>query len=111
MKQQVKLKVSLAIALAIIAAVASSAVAAQTPQLPLAPTLIPQFAQPLPVLSVGGGSMTTVFGNQPLTVTMCEFDSQVLPPPMPTTRVWGYIPGTACPTSIQGTYIGPLIVN
>jgi len=111
MKQQVILRLSLALALTISAVICGNATAAQTPQLPLAPALIPQFIQPLPLLSVSGGSMATVAGNQPLTVTMCEFDSQVLPPPMPTTRVWGYIPGVTCPTATQDTYIGPVIVN
>lgn len=90
---------------------ASIAKAVQTPQIPLAPTAIPQFVQPLPLLSLSGGSMATVFGNQPLTITMCEFDSQILPPPLPTTRVWGYINGATCPSTTQDTYLGPVIVN
>jgi spore coat protein A, manganese oxidase len=92
-----------------------SAMAAKSPQIPIAGKAIPQFMQPLPLLSVQpGGTMATVFGNQPLTITMCEFNSQVLPPPMPATRVWGYIVGSACPPltgAPQDTYIGPVIVN
>jgi FtsP/CotA-like multicopper oxidase with cupredoxin domain len=91
--------------------------AAQTPQIPLAGGAIPKFVQPLPLLSVAGGPMTTVLGNRPITIHMCEFNAQVLPAPFPPTRVWGYIaesPGTlwaGCPTATQGTYLGPVIVN
>lgn len=98
------------------------AVAAPSPQVPLAPAAIPKFAQPLPLLSVAGGPMTTVFGNQPLTIRMCEFWANVLPPGtfaagvQPKTRVWGYVPGNVCPPNGQNdpaleTYIGPVIVN
>jgi spore coat protein A len=77
---------------------------------------IPQFAQPLPTLSAGGGTISTVFGNAPLTIHICEFDARVLPPGAVTpnvqtsTRVWGYVAGS-CPTSPRDTYIGPVIVN
>jgi FtsP/CotA-like multicopper oxidase with cupredoxin domain len=94
------------------------ATAAQTPQIPLAPSAIPKFVQPLPLLSVQpGGTMATVIGNQPLAIHMCEFDVKVLPAPFPPTRVWGYVaetPGTVwtgCPTTPQDTYLGPVIVN
>ena len=86
-------------------------------QVPLPGSAIPQFAQPLPTLSVAGGSITTLFGNTPLTIRMCEFDAKVLPPgtfepgAQPQTRVWGYVPGGACPTTLQDTYTGPVIVN
>ena len=98
--------------------------AAQSPQLPLAGKAIPQFMQPLPLLSVQpGGTMATIFGNQALNIHMCEFDAKVLPPGtlvpgvQPLTRVWGYIPETpgvpwaGCPTTPQDTYLGPVIVN
>ena len=68
-------------------------------QVPLSGSAIPQFAQPLPTLSVAGGTIATVFGNTPLTIRMCEFDAKVLPPgtfapgAQPATRVWGYIAG------------------
>jgi FtsP/CotA-like multicopper oxidase with cupredoxin domain len=98
--------------------VAGLASAAQSPQIPIAGKAIPQFMQPLPLLSVQpGGTMATVLGNTPLTITMCEFDAKVLPPGtfvpgvQPTTRVWGYIVGSACPTTPQDTYIGPVILN
>jgi FtsP/CotA-like multicopper oxidase with cupredoxin domain len=86
-------------------------------QVPFPGSAIPQFAQPLPTLSVAGGSITTVFGNTPLTIRMCEFDAKVLPPgtfapgAQPQTRVWGYVPGAACPTTPADTYTGPVIVN
>ncbi len=101
---------SLLVVLLSLSVAAGTAFAAQTPQIPIAGKTIPQFVQPLPLLSEAGGTMATVGGNQPLTIRMCEFDAQVLPPPMPPTRVWGYIAGT-CPTTVQDTYIGPVIVN
>ncbi|HYT33080.1 MAG TPA: hypothetical protein VEO37_10830, partial [Thermoanaerobaculia bacterium] len=85
-------------------------------QIPLAGSAVPQFAQPLATLSVAGGTLKTVFGNTPLTIRMCEFDAKVLPPGtfapgvQPATRVWGYSAGP-CPTTLQDTYTGPVIVN
>ncbi|MGE5322925.1 MAG: multicopper oxidase domain-containing protein [Actinomycetota bacterium] len=108
----------------------------QQNQTPLAGSSIPQFVQPLPILSVSPFSnlpapnppylkaIDTIFGNGALSIHMCEFDASVLPPGTPlaagatgTTRVWGYIPETAavpwtgCPAATQETYIGPVIVN
>lgn len=91
------------------------------PQVPLDSSTIPQFAQPLPKL-------TTIAGNRPLTLRMCEFRANVLPPDaVPNDRgtaVWGYLPdptGTSsCAQLIASsaganggldTYIGPVIVN
>jgi FtsP/CotA-like multicopper oxidase with cupredoxin domain len=103
---------------AVSALATGTALAAQSPQTPLAGSAIPQFMQPLPTLSAGGGTISTVYGNQPLTIRMCEFDSTVLPPGTPLavgatgrTRVWGYIVGDACPVTPQDTYTGPAIVN
>jgi FtsP/CotA-like multicopper oxidase with cupredoxin domain len=93
----------------------ASETAAET-QKPLPGRSIPQFAQPLPLLSAAGGTMATLSGNTPLTIRMCEFDANVLPPGAitpnveTTTRVWGYVAGN-CPTTAQDTYIGPVIVN
>ena len=48
---------------------------------------------------------------------MCEFDARVLPPgtitpgAQTTTRVFGYILGSSCPTTPQDTYIGPVLLN
>ena len=107
--------------LAIVAMVLSAAIpaqAAQSPQIPFPGNGIPQFVQPLPLLNVQqGGTINTVLGNQDLTIRMCEFDANILPPGtftpgvQPTTRVWGYIVGDTCPTTPQDTYIGPVIVN
>ena len=78
--------------------------AGQTPQMLLPPSAISQFVQPLPTLDV-------VSGND-LTIRMCEFDANVLPPIggiQRATRVWGYIAGP-CPTTTRETYLGPVIV-
>jgi FtsP/CotA-like multicopper oxidase with cupredoxin domain len=83
---------------------------------------IPQFASPLPTLSVAGGTMPTLTGNQPLTIHMCEFWANVLPQGtftngvQPKTRVWGYVSGAACPPNgpddpALDTYIGPVIIS
>ncbi|MBI3449606.1 MAG: multicopper oxidase domain-containing protein [Acidobacteria bacterium] len=78
-------------------------------QIPLEPTAVPQFVDPLPGLAI-------VDGTQPYTLTMCEFKANVLPTGTfapgvkPETWVWGYIPGTTCPTTAQGTYLGPVVV-
>ena len=74
--------------------------AAQSPQVPLPGSAIPQFAQPLPLLNIGGGpgpGIRSYVGSQPLEVHLCEFWANVLPPGtfvpglQPKTRVWGYI--------------------
>jgi FtsP/CotA-like multicopper oxidase with cupredoxin domain len=95
-----------------------SAFAFPNPQTPIAGSTIPQFAQPLPLLSVQpGGKIDTLVtntpANGPLQLSMCEFKAQVLPPPMPASWVWGYIPGATCPspTTVRDTYIGPVLVN
>ena len=108
----------IAIVAAVMLFIAWPLMAAQSPQTPIAGSAIPQFMQQLPLLSVQpGGTMNTVLGNQPLTIQMCEFDANVLPPGtfavgvQPKTRVWGYILSAACPTTPQDTYLGPVIVN
>jgi FtsP/CotA-like multicopper oxidase with cupredoxin domain len=78
-------------------------------QVPLAPSAIPQFVDPLPALPI-------VDGTQPITLTMCEFRTHVLPTGTfapgvaPETWTWGYIVGTECPTTPQSTYLGPVVV-
>ncbi len=96
------------------------------PQTPIAGTSIPQFVDPLPLPSVQpGGTVATVVANNtsfaaPLEITMCEFKTKVLPstwvPPVGSTYAgytwtWGYVLGTTCPTAVQDTYIGPVLVN
>jgi len=83
--------------------------AAWAQQVPLPGNAVPQFVDPLPSLPV-------VLGTAPLTLTMCEFKSTVLPTGTfapgvaPETWTWGYIVGTTCPTTTQPTYLGPVIV-
>jgi len=111
----------LVLTVALLLGAVTIASAAQSPQVPLAGSAIPQFMQELPTLQTNAQSIPkiqTVFGNQALTLTMCEFNANVLPPGTPlaagaagTTTVWGYIVGTTCPTGPQDTYIGPVIVN
>jgi spore coat protein A len=116
--KQLKILIIALIVLAASFAIIGNVLAAQSPQIRLPGSMIPQFIQPLPLLSVAGGTMATVLGNQPLTLTMCEFDANMLPPGTPlaagatgTTRVWGYIVGNTCPSTPQDTYIGPVVVN
>jgi FtsP/CotA-like multicopper oxidase with cupredoxin domain len=93
----------------VVAAVVSIATAYAQDQVPLPGASIPQFVDPLPSLAIADGS-------GPLTITMCEFRANVLPTGTfapgvaPETWVWGYIVGTECPSTTQGTYLGPVIV-
>ena len=100
-----------------------------TPQTPLAPSAIPMFKTPLPVLdvtpepawalypkiaTVTPGELAAAQG--PYTLSMCEFTSRVLPAGTPgvvkPTSVWGYVKGT-CPgtSAVRDSYIGPVFVN
>lgn len=122
-----------------------SAHAVQSPQIPLLGSTIPQFVQPLPILSISpfvnpappapayNKSITTVPGNVPLTIRMCEFKSNMLPATVvgyTGTWVWGYLvdpnpAGSTCATLVDlyddgiingtanalNTYTGPVIVN
>ncbi len=83
---------------------------------------IPQFQQALPILDVAGGTIPTLEGNQALTIRMCEFWANILPPgtfavdEQPKTRVWGYVEGAACPPNgrndaARDSYIGPVIIS
>jgi spore coat protein A len=84
---------------------------------PLPGSAIPQFIDPLPLLSVAGGPMETIIddGNE-FRLTMQEFQASVMPtgfvPATGTytgTYVWGYRAGIT-PVAPAGTYIGPVIV-
>jgi spore coat protein A, manganese oxidase len=100
---------------AVVTLSAASATAAD-PQVWLPGANIPQFVQPLPTLGKG---IAVVTGAQ-YTLSMCEFQANVLPPSTPlashargTTWVWGYIVGDTCPdknTPISDAYIGPVVV-
>src|SRR4051812_16830551 len=107
---------------ALLLCLGTAAGAAQSPQVAIAGSAIPQFAQPLPLLSVHSQArapniIATAIGSQPLTLTMCEFKSHVLPPgtfapgAQPETWTWGYVLGSTCPTTVQESYFGPVIVN
>jgi len=121
-----KLSIIFAMVALLVAALPVSAV--QSPQVPLAGKAIPQFVQPLPLLSVQGGHINTVIGNGPLTVRMCEFKANMLPANAVAayagTWVWGYlVDPTATSTcadlialygdanGVLDSYIGPVIVN
>jgi len=80
---------------------AGSALAAQSPQIPLAGSAIPKFVDPLPSLDA------IVAGTGQIELQMTEFQAQVLPTGMPKTWVWGYLqPGQTS----RASYLGPVIV-
>ena len=98
---------------------------AAAPKPPLAQTQvpgnkIPQFVDPLPLLSVGGGSIETlVAGAGEITLNMLEFQANAMPStfvpanglPYTGTWVFGYRVGpTAAPASAVNTNVGPVIV-
>src|SRR4051794_21485037 len=57
---------------------AGGASATQSPQTPLPGSAIPQFVEPLPLLSVQpGGTLPTIFGNTDVTLSMCETKANV----------------------------------
>jgi spore coat protein A, manganese oxidase len=116
---------------------AGAAQSAQSPQIPLKPNSIPQWVNQLPLLSLPGGAGAPTLpgtipallaGVNPLDFSMCEFDSNILPPgtpvtPLPpagqgpTTRTWGYTwvatdPATGQPQKCnpRDVYLGPVVV-
>ncbi|MBV9186300.1 MAG: multicopper oxidase domain-containing protein [Acidobacteria bacterium] len=122
---------SIPIATALVLLCAASLSAAQGPQVPLSPVAIPQFVQPLPLLSAKpyGGTINTVAGNGPLTLRMCEFRANTLPANTAIkdytgTWVWGYLVDPSGDTPCEkliwqyanfngviDTFTGPVIVN
>ena len=86
-------------------------------QTPLPGSAIPQWLDPLPLLSLAGGPMETVVaGADEIELAMREFRSTVMPstfvPATGTyagTWVWGYRAGVTG-TDPAGTYIGPVVV-
>ncbi len=88
--------------------------------IPFPGSKIPQFVDPLPLLSAAGGSMETVIaGSGEITLNMLEFQAKMLPPtfkpanglPYTGTWVFGYRVGpTTAPATAVDTYIGPVIV-
>jgi FtsP/CotA-like multicopper oxidase with cupredoxin domain len=106
--------------------------AAQSPQVRMNPSNIPQFAQELAGLDLGavvgsapfGVGLKVYVGADAIVgsteIHICEFDASVLPSSTPgvtaKTRSWGYIVGSACPAPgtsayTQDSYIGPVLVN
>jgi spore coat protein A, manganese oxidase len=75
--------------------------AAQSPQVPLDGTTIPQFVDALPDLDL------LVDTGTPTNLTMTEFQAQVLPTGMPPTWVWGYLQDGQ---TSRASYLGPVIV-
>ncbi len=98
--------------------IAPGALAAQGTPLP--GSKIPQFVDPLPVLSAAGGTMeTAVATGGEITLNMLEFQAKMLPLtfkpanglPYAGTWVFGYRLGpTTAPATAVDTYIGPVIV-
>ena len=64
-------------ALATLAALLALAPLAPAQQVPLNPTKIPQFVEPLPPLGPSG--IPVVDGKSPVTLSLCEFKVNVLP--------------------------------
>jgi spore coat protein A len=90
---------------------------AQGTQLP--GSAIPQFIDPLPLLSVAGGPIETIIaGIDEIELDMHEFQANVMPSTfVPAdgqaytgTWVWGYRAGIT-PDDPAGTYIGPVLVT
>jgi FtsP/CotA-like multicopper oxidase with cupredoxin domain len=77
------------------------AAAAQSPQIPLAGSAIPQFVDPLPALDA------IVAGTSQIELQMTEFLAQVLPTGLPKTSVWGYL---QTGQTTRASYLGPVIV-
>ena len=71
-------------------------------------TEIAKFAQELPLLGPTG--LPVVDGTVPATLSICEFQTQILPPPHGKTWVWGYQVGDTCDPDPGHSYIGPVVV-
>ncbi len=119
---------TLAIALtcAAIVFVLAPPASAQVAQTPLDPAGIPKFVNNLPMLKFAPdkngnwkGDMPVVLGTAPITLSICEFQAQILPTgttdtvtgaPVPTaTWVWGYQLGDICQPFPKHSYIGPVV--
>lgn len=85
-----------------LAVTGSFAQAQLSPQIPMAGTAVPQYADPLPELEI------IVDEGEPIELHMTEFEAQVLPRSMPKTWVWGYLkPGQ----TERDSYLGPVIIT
>jgi spore coat protein A len=117
MRRKTCFGVTFILALALMLTAPASSAWAQTAQVPLPGSSIPQFMDPLPTLTAGGGTMETVTGPSsdaaaPTTLYMKEFMAQVLPlatvPGYAGTSVFGYRLNSG--TATADTYIGPVFV-
>jgi len=99
---------------------------AQVVQTPLDPAGIPKFVNKLPMLKFEPdkngnwkGDIPVALGTDPITLSICEFKSQILPKgtldtvtgaAVPTeTWVWGYQLGDVCQPFPKHSYIGPVV--
>ncbi len=109
-------------AIVICAVTVSLDLLAQQPPEPISSSTIPKFVEPLPLLSVGGGTIQTVAfpaASSETVLRMCEFKANVLPHTFTPengaysgTWVWGYRVGTCPdPNAPVDTYIGPVFVT
>lgn len=99
--QRIATRLAVSLGVTSLLLVATAAVAAQSPQVPLNAKAIPKFVDPLPNLD------GIVAGTGQIELQMTEFQAQVLPTGMPQTWVWGYLqPGQAN----RASYLGPVIV-
>ena len=90
--------------------------AAQVVQTPIDPSLIPKFVNELPLLGPSGVPVLPP-GSAHSFLSICEFQSQVLPPGTPLdlgasgkTHVWGYQIGDTCDPNAVHSFIGPVVV-
>jgi FtsP/CotA-like multicopper oxidase with cupredoxin domain len=73
------------------------------------PADIDKFVNELPLLGPTGVPVL-VPGSTPAFLSICEFQTQVLPPSYGKTWVWGYQIGETCDTDPGHSYIGPVVV-
>jgi spore coat protein A len=104
---------------AVDAAVALAAKPVPAGQVQLPGNKIAQFVDPLPLLSAAGGTMETIIaGAGEITLTMWEFQANMMPStfvpangqPYAGTWTFGYRSGTVAPAGAVDTPVGPVIV-
>ena len=78
-------------------------------QTPIDPASIPKFVNELPLLGPTGLPVLAP-GDTPSFLSICEFETQVLPPPFGPTKVWGYQIGQECSKKPGHSFIGPVLV-
>ena len=120
MKKGISILFVALVALMVILAFGTPAAAAPPPpdQTHLPGAQIPQFVDPLPLLSVAGGPMETIIaGTDEITLRMMEFRADVMPSTFVAAKgkytgtwVFGYRAGRQPMDPMAGTYVGPVIV-